>query len=167
MSVEQRLWAPWRTGYITRAVRRRQPCIFCRAARAKDDRAMHVIARGTRAFCLLNKYPYNAGHLMIAVTRHVGELSALTRQERSELMELAARMVKALTKAIRPHGFNLGVNLGRPAGAGIPGHVHLHVVPRWEGDTNFMPVTGGTKVMSRSLDDLYDALKPLARGRVR
>ena len=159
-----RLWAPWRSGYIAKARAGRQGCVFCQARRSRDDRAMRVLARGRHAFCLLNCYPYNVGHLMIAVSRHVGELTALTSQEQGELMAMAARMTAVLRRALRPHGFNLGVNLGRLAGAGIPGHLHLHIVPRWTGDTNFMPVAGGTKVLSQSLDELYARLKPLSRG---
>ena len=156
-----RLWAPWRSGYITNTRKGRSMCIFCRARRSRNDRAMQVLARGRRVFCLLNRYPYNVGHAMVAVSRHVGELSALTAQERSELMQMAERMLTAMRRALRPHGFNLGINLCRIAGAGIPGHLHVHIVPRWSGDTNFMPVVGGTKVLSQSLDELYAKLRPL------
>ena len=152
-----RLWAPWRHVYLSQPKRR--GCVFCLAKRSRrDDRRLHVIARGRRIFVLLNRYPYNPGHLMIAVYRHVGALSRVTHQEASELMEAASRMTQVLTKALHPQGFNIGVNVGRVAGAGIPGHLHMHVVPRWNGDTNFMPVTGDTRVLSESLDALHERL---------
>lgn len=153
------IWAPWRGAYLSQPPRR--GCIFCRAKRSRDDRKAHVIYRGRYLFCLLNRYPYNVGHLMVVVNRHVGTLTQLTDPEASELMRATRRMVQWLTKALRPHGFNLGVNLGRAAGAGIPGHLHLHVVPRWVGDTNVMPVVSGTKVLSGSLDALYERLRQL------
>ena len=163
-TANDRLWAPWRSGYITNTRKGRSICVFCRARRSRDDRAVQVLARGRRVFCLLNRYPYNVGHAMVAVSRHVGELSELTAGEQSELMQMAERMVTVMRRALRPHGFNLGINLGRTAGAGIPGHLHLHIVPRWNGDTNFMPVVGGTKVLSQSLEELYATLKPLMSG---
>jgi len=159
-----RLWAPWRSPYITRTHRGRQPCVFCQAKRSRNDRTAHVIYRSQRVFCLLNRYPYNNGHLMVAVYRHIGALSQLDRQEASELVQVTAQMVKLLARALRPHGFNVGLNLGRAAGAGIPGHLHMHLVPRWVGDTNFMPVIGGTKVLSESLDALYERLRQLVRS---
>lgn len=120
--------------------------------------------RGRRVFCLLNRYPYNPGHVMVAVNRHVAELSRLTPAESAELMQAAARMTRVLTGALRAQGFNVGINLGRVAGAGIPGHLHLHIVPRWLGDANFMPATSGTKVMSSSLAVLYtEVRRALAR----
>lgn len=161
-----RLWAPWRSAYIAQARRGRQRCVFCDAKRSRDDRQVHVLARGRHSFVLLNRYPYQTGHLMIAVYRHVGDLSQLTRQESSELLRVAAQMTQRLTQALHPDGFNIGINLGRSAGAGIPGHLHLHVVPRWIGDTNFMAVTSETKVLSESLDAMYERLARVrARGR--
>jgi len=135
--------------------------VFCQAKRSRDDRKAHVLYRSQRIFVLLNRYPYNNGHLMVAVYRHVGTLSQLDRHEASELMQVTVQMVQLLTRALRPHGFNVGLNLGRAAGAGIPGHLHVHLVPRWVGDTNFIPVIGGTKVLSESLDALYERLKRL------
>jgi ATP adenylyltransferase len=150
------LWAPWRSAFLMRQPQRR--CIFCVAKRSRQDRRHHVIARGGRVFALLNRYPYNNGHLMIAPYRHVGTLEALQDAEWAEILRMSRRLLEQLTRALRPHGFNAGFNLGRPAGAGIPGHLHLHLVPRWNGDTNFMPVIGRTKVISQSLDELYTVL---------
>ena len=155
----KRLWAPWRRAYLTQPPRR--GCIFCQAKRSRDDRAALVIYRARHVFCLLNCYPYNAGHLMVAANRHVGDLARLHGREVSEWMQVTRRMVRVLQRTLRPQGFKIGVNVGRVAGAGIPGHLHLHLVPRWTGDTNFMPVTSRTKVLSESLDTLYERLKPL------
>jgi len=163
MPARRQLWAPWRSPYIE-AIRpqggRRLRCIFCAAARSRADRAAWVVHRGRRVFCLLNRYPYNNGHLMISPYRHVGALARLTRAEQAELLETASQMMARLQRALQPHGFNLGINLGRIAGAGIPGHLHLHVVPRWHGDTNFMPIIGQTKIISQSLQALYERLAP-------
>ena len=158
MNAWQRLWAPWRAPYITHTSRQPKGCIFCRAKRARDDRAVHVVARGRRVFCLLNLYPYNNGHLMVSPYRHIGSLHRLTAPEMQEMLGMAARMTAALTYLFHPDGFNLGINVGRIAGAGIPGHMHLHVVPRWQADTNFMSVVSNTKVISQSLEALYDGL---------
>jgi ATP adenylyltransferase len=153
-----RLWAPWRSGFIT-AKKPPRRCIFCLAQANHEDQAHRVIARGRYAFALLNLYPYNNGHLMIAPHRHIGELDRLRPAEWAELLTLSQRLVRRLRRTLRPHAFNLGLNLGRSAGAGLPGHLHLHVVPRWDGDTNFMPVLAHTKVMSQSLDELYHLLR--------
>lgn len=166
MSRMARLWAPWRTEYIA-TLGRRSGCIFCQARRSRDDRQAHVLYRGRRVFCLLNRYPYNPGHLMIAMNRHVGDLAKLSPQEASELMQAAARMTTVLRRVFRSQGFNIGLNLGRAAGAGIPGHLHLHVVPRWNGDTNFMPIVGEMKVISTSLDAIYEQLKGRLARRAR
>jgi ATP adenylyltransferase len=150
------LWAPWRSRYLKQLKASR--CIFCVARSSRADRAHHVIDRGTHVFALLNRFPYNNGHLMIAPYRHVGSLSALRLDEWAELLRMSQRLTGRLHRRLRPHGFNLGLNLGRVSGAGIVGHLHLHVVPRWQGDTNFMPILTGTKVISQSLDELYDVL---------
>lgn len=160
MGAVERLWAPWRTAYLTQTRTRRRRCIFCAAKQSRNDRKAHVVYRGRHVFCLLNLYPYNNGHLMVTPYRHVGSLLQLTPSEASELIHVATTMVRRLTKILRPDGFNLGVNLGRSAGAGIPGHLHFHVVPRWQADTNFMPVIGQTKIVSESLDALYQRLNP-------
>ena len=160
MRTAKRLWAPWRRDYLAQPPPR--GCIFCRAKRSRDDRTTLVVYRARHVFCLLNRYPYNAGHLLIAVNRHVEDLTRLNGHEASELMQVTRDMIHLLRKALRPHGFNVGVNIGRFAGAGIPGHLHMHVVPRWEGDTNFLPVVSSTKVLSESLEALYERLTRLA-----
>lgn len=132
-------------------------CIFCDHLAAGDE----VIHRGETAFVLLNAFPYNTGHLMIAPQRHVGEIGELTDDERHELMDLSAESVRIVREAMSAHGFNVGMNLGNVAGAGIPGHLHMHVVPRWGGDTNFMTTVGETKVLPEMLADTATKLKPL------
>ena len=156
----KRLWAPWRAAVVSH--RRPRRCIFCTARSTTADRRHHVVARGRYAFCLLNRYPYNNGHLLIAPYRHVGRLEALRAEEWMDIFHLSERLTRRLTHWLHPEGFNLGMNLGRVTGAGFPGHLHLHVVPRWMGDTNFMPVVSGTKVLPQSLDELYDLF---TRGR--
>ncbi|MDQ3876370.1 MAG: HIT domain-containing protein [Actinomycetota bacterium] len=143
------LWAPWRLEYIEHADEL-PGCVFCRAL-AQDDEAALVIHRGTHAFVLLNKFPYASGHLMVAPVRHTGELAELTDDEALEIHRLAAQALGALTGVYSPQGYNLGWNLGRVAGAGVIDHVHVHVVPRWAGDTNFMPVLADVKVLPEHL----------------
>ena len=158
MAIE-RLWAPWRGTYVSRIAHASRPrCIFCLAKRSRHDRKHHVVRRGRYVFCLLNRYPYSNGHLMIAPYRHIGSFSNLQAHEALELWQMAALMERHLTALLHPHGFNMGVNVGRAAGAGIPGHMHFHVVPRWVGDTNFMPTVSGTKIISQSLAVLYEQL---------
>jgi ATP adenylyltransferase len=148
--VTKQLWAPWRLEYIEHADEQRE-CLFCAAWAADDDERALVVHRGSGAFVLLNKFPYSSGHLMVAPVRHEGGFSALTDEEVVELHRLAGQAIEALAETYRPQGYNLGWNLGRVAGAGIVDHVHLHVVPRWEGDTNFMPVLADVKVMPEHL----------------
>jgi ATP adenylyltransferase len=165
--VEQ-LWAPWRLEYVAGASG--QPtddrCIFCAKQEDGDDDRSLIVRRGERCFVLLNLYPYSNGHLMVAPYRHVAAPGALDAAERAELWELLAQSITALDEAMAPHGYNSGLNLGRVAGAGVEGHIHLHVVPRWNGDTNFMPVLADVKVMpehlSRTLERVRDAW-PAAR----
>lgn len=147
----ERLWAPWRLEYV-QAADEQPGCVFC-LARDGDDEERLVVARGERALVLLNKFPYASGHLLVAPLRHVGELGALEDGEALELHRLATRGVEALTGEYAPDGFNLGWNLGRAAGAGIVDHVHLHVVPRWSGDTNFMPVLADVRVLPEHLTE--------------
>ena len=154
----ERLWAPWRAEYVTGGTS--GECIFCAALTAGDDRARLVLARDPLAFALLNAYPYASGHVMVAVTRHEGLYEALTEDELAVIGRLSQRSIRALQAALSPDGFNLGTNLGRVAGAGVEGHLHLHIVPRWNGDTNFMPVIGGVKVISHDLGTTYEALRP-------
>jgi ATP adenylyltransferase len=147
----RQLWAPWRLEYIVGADED-EGCVFCRAA-AGDDEAGLVVHRGDHAFVLLNRYPYASGHLMVAPYRHEREFGELSAEEAVEVHRLAAAAIGALAEEMLPQGFNLGWNLGRIAGAGVVDHVHLHVVPRWAGDTNFMPVLADVKVIPEALDE--------------
>jgi ATP adenylyltransferase len=135
-------------------------CIFCAHLDADDDSTARILYRGPNAFVLLNAFPYNTGHLMIAPLQHVGELHELSADQRAQLMELTSASVDIVRTEMSAHGFNVGMNLGRVAGAGIPGHLHVHVVPRWGGDTNFMPVVGETKVLPEMLAETYAKLRP-------
>ena len=148
----KQLWAPWRLEYVEQADGEGD-CVFCDAASADDDEGRLVVHRGDKAFVLLNKFPYSSGHVMVAPYRHVGEFGDLGDDEALEIHRLAERGIAALAETYGPQGYNLGWNLGRIAGAGIVDHVHLHVVPRWAGDTNFMPVLADVKVMPEHLDD--------------
>ncbi len=134
-------------------------CIFCAALAASDDEKNHIVHRDEQTFVMLNAYPYNTGHVMVAPLRHAGELDELNSAERAALMETTALAISALKKAMDPEGFNTGMNLGKVAGAGVPGHLHVHVVPRWAGDTNFMPITGDTKVLPELLADTAKKLR--------
>jgi len=154
--VAKQLWAPWRLEYIKQADEQ-QGCIFCLAASGSDEDGL-VVRRGDRAFVLLNKFPYSSGHLMVAPYRHVGEFGELEADEAAEIHRLAAQGLGALAAVYQPQGYNLGWNLGRIAGAGIVDHVHQHVVPRWAGDTNFMPVLADVKVLPEHLAETRDRL---------
>jgi ATP adenylyltransferase len=159
----ERLWSPWRIEYIRRGDGGEdRGCIFCDlpAAGQDQDQDNHLLARGQVSFVLLNAFPYNPGHLMAAPYRHVGDYEELTAEELAEMMAFAGRAIRAMREESGPHGFNLGMNLGQVAGAGIADHVHLHLVPRWGGDTNFMPVVGRTKVLPELLDETYRRLRP-------
>ncbi|PIQ84548.1 MAG: HIT family hydrolase [Candidatus Omnitrophica bacterium CG11_big_fil_rev_8_21_14_0_20_63_9] len=155
----RRLWAPWRSVFLTHSKPR--GCFLCASVRARPVQGHHVMAKGRQAFVILNRYPYNNGHVMIAPVRHVGRLERLQPTEWLEMLALSQRVLKRLNRRLHPQGYNLGFNLGRAGGAGVPGHLHLHIVPRWNGDTNFMPVLGQTKVISQSLDVLSRLLKGL------
>jgi len=156
--------APWRAAYV-RNIRAQKGCAFCRAAESLDDAAAHVLFRGRRVFVLLNKYPYQPGHLMIAPFEHTAAFEDAPRTVTAEMSALLQRALKVLRIAYEPHGFNTGMNLGRSAGAGIISHFHLHAVPRWTGDSNFMPIVGRTKVVLEDLDTTYARLRPLFAGR--
>jgi len=146
----ERLWAPWRMEYITEEPR--PGCLFCRViADPKDKDAALVVWRPNQAVVLLNKFPYNPGHVMVAPHAHVGGLEHLDDAQTTDLMRALRRTITVLKTLLKPEGFNIGANLGRVAGAGVPDHVHLHVVPRWNGDTNFMPVLGEVKVINEHL----------------
>jgi len=155
----ERLWSPWRSQYVTSAGGD-DGCFLCDGLAGGDDAATGILYRGTHSFVILNAFPYNSGHLMVAPTRHVGETSELRSDEAHELMDVTLSSVKVVREAMSPHGFNVGMNLGRIAGAGVPGHLHVHVVPRWGGDTNFMPVVGETKVLPELLADTDKKLRP-------
>jgi ATP adenylyltransferase len=160
--VEQ-LWAPWRLAYV--AAPKEEPpakgceCFLCRGAAGADDRANLVVHRTALSIVVLNRFPYNNGHLLICPQAHKGGIEELTDDEAVDLQRLLRRMTAIIRKRMNAEGFNIGLNLGRAAGAGVPGHLHWHLVPRWVGDTNFMPVAGDTKVISQSLEALYDLLK--------
>jgi ATP adenylyltransferase len=153
----KRLWSPWRLEYLTAP--KDEGCIFCRAAEGKDDRANLVLLRGERTFLILNRYPYNNGHLMVVPYMHVPSLEDLDTPTLTELMLLLKRGLAALHVAMVPEGFNIGANLGQVAGAGVEAHVHLHVVPRWTGDTNFMPIIGDMRVIPQTWLQTYDDLR--------
>jgi ATP adenylyltransferase len=155
----ERLWAPWRLQYVKSAATDGDAgCVFC-AKLGADDREALVLHRGTRCFAMLNLYPYTNGHLMIAPTRHLAAPGDLDAEERAELWELLDHSLGVLDRTLRPHGSNVGLNLGRAAGAGVEGHLHLHVVPRWNGDVNFMPVLADVRVMAQHLDDTWQLLR--------
>ena len=159
MSIE-RLWTPWRMAYIKEHGSGEQGgCIFCDLPAEGDDQRHHILARGREAFVMLNRFPYNPGHLLIAPYRHVGDYLELTAEELAETTALAGSAIRALREESSPHGFNLGMNLGSVAGAGIADHLHLHLVPRWGGDTNFMPVVGQTKVLPELLGETWTKLR--------
>jgi ATP adenylyltransferase len=153
---ERPLWAPWRIEYIRGP--KAGECIFCAAAANRDSGSDQVVATAETCFMMLNAFPYASGHVMVAPYRHVGELEALDDAELLEVMLLARRAVAALRDVMAPDGFNAGFNIGEVAGAGYADHLHLHVVPRWRGDTNFMPVLGGTRVISQALEETREAL---------
>jgi ATP adenylyltransferase len=156
------LWAPWRLSYV--AAERpavptaADPCFLCAGLAAEDDRANLIALRTPLSVVVLNKFPYNNGHLLIAPVAHKATLEELTAEELLDTMETVRRAVRALSELMRPDGFNVGLNLGRAAGAGLPGHLHWHVVPRWNGDTNFMPVLSDARVIVQSLEALYEML---------
>jgi ATP adenylyltransferase len=152
----QQLWAPWRVSYIENG--KEDGCIFCNWQHEGDDRVHLVLHRGERTVIMLNKYPYNNGHLMVAPRRHVGYIEDLKPEEISDLMAAIQRCCVLLKKALSPHGFNIGANLGKVAGAGVEDHLHFHIVPRWEGDTNYMPVLADTRVIPEHLAETYKRL---------
>jgi ATP adenylyltransferase len=154
----QQLWAPWRISYITSA--KEEGCIFCNRQHEGDDQERLVLHHGKHTIVMLNKYPYNNGHLMVAPKRHVGSLEDLKPEEMSEVMAAIQRCCVLLKKTLSPDGFNIGANLGKVAGAGIEDHIHFHVVPRWLGDTNFMPILAETRVIPEHLAETYNRLAP-------
>lgn len=153
----KRLWAPWRMEYILSE--KESKCLFCEKLKQEKDEDNYILFRGKRCLVMLNAYPYNNGHLMIAPYRHLDSVENLKNDEAKEMMEILSRMITLLKRVLRPEGFNVGMNLGSVAGAGIVDHLHLHVVPRWKGDTSFMPLISNTKIISESLRKTYQKLK--------
>ena len=155
-----RIWAPWRLAYVKDASKdNEEECIFCAKPAAGDDEANLIVHRGERCFVILNLFPYTNGHLMVAPYEHIGRIQELPAETVAEMMGLAQRAMSRLENVYDPHGYNVGFNQGRVAGAGVEHHIHMHVVPRWGGDTNFMPVIADTKVMPQTLEQSYEALK--------
>ena len=153
----EQMWAPWRIEFIDKADS--PGCFLCDKPKLKDDTTNYILHRGKYNFIILNSYPYNPGHLMVAPFRHVGQLEELNGEESQEHIKLIQLSITLLTKALQPGGFNVGMNLGRIAGAGLADHIHSHVVPRWQGDTNFMPVIADAKVVPEALDKTFQKLK--------
>lgn len=156
------LWAPWRMDYLMS--NKPGGCIFCDKPRGNDDARNYIVFRTGLSFAMLNTYPYNNGHVMVAPFSHVGSLTELSSEERCDLMESVAKAEGLIARALSPQGMNMGINLGHCAGAGVPGHVHVHLVPRWEGDTNFMPVLGETRVIPESLEETCARLRAALPG---
>jgi len=155
-----RIWAPWRLAYVKDAAKdTEEGCIFCVKPAQEDDEANLIVHRGERAFVILNLFPYTNGHLMVAPYEHIGRIQELPAETVAEMIALAQRGMSRLEDVYDPHGFNVGFNQGRVAGAGVEHHIHMHVVPRWGGDTNFMPVIADTRVMPQTLEQSYEALK--------
>lgn len=158
------LYAPWRMKYIMGG-ERREGCVFCRAVEESDEEVL-IVYRGRLSYIILNRYPYNSGHLMVIPYRHVPSLEDLTLPELAEMMLLVKASMRALREIYKPHGFNIGVNVGEAAGAGVAGHVHIHVVPRWTGDTNFTVILSGTKVVPEPLEDTFKRLRSVVKDKV-
>ena len=158
------LFAPWRFKYVKRAEKNEtEECVFCTSVNKGVGFVSLLLHKGTHASIILNKYPYNNGHTMVIPNRHTADFNELTPQEFTELNSLLKRAHNALQRGYEPQGMNIGMNLGRTGGAGIIDHMHYHLIPRWNGDTNFMPIVGGTKVISESLEETYKKLLPLVR----
>lgn len=163
----ERLMSPWRLRYVSSERRKDEGCVFCAAFKARDDRSRLVLFRGEHNFVILNKYPYNNGHLMIVPNVHIQSLLDAPDETLVEMARLAARCEAVLRRVYRPTGINLGMNLGTSAGAGIEEHYHLHLLPRWDGDTNFMTSVGGTRVIPEALQASYRRLRPMFRQAAR
>lgn len=153
-----RIWAPWREQYLSAANKKEKGCLFCRIGKGSEDDKEHVFVRGKHCFAVLNLYPYNNGHSLIIPYRHIDDLTKMTNEARQEFFDLLDHVKTLLDEVLHPEGYNIGMNIGRAAGAGLPRHLHMHIVPRWNGDVNFMPVCGQTKVISQALDVLHRTL---------
>lgn len=151
------LWAPWRMEYILGE--KESGCIFCTRINQDSDKENLILLRGKNNFVIMNKYPYNNGHLMVVPNRHTSEFDSLSDPEKLETMNLVSKSMNVLKKTVNPDGFNVGLNIGKIAGAGIDDHLHFHIVPRWAADTNFMPVVGQTKIISEDLGETWERLK--------
>jgi ATP adenylyltransferase len=161
MGVMDRMWAPWRMEYLVQE--RGGECFLCQKTSEQGDRENGILFRGSFAFVILNAFPYNSGHLLVAPYRHLADPRALSEEELAELWQITARCLTGLEGSMGPQGFNLGINLGQAAGAGLESHLHLHIIPRWNGDTNFLPVMSETKVISEHLLTTFDKLLPFFR----
>ncbi len=153
----EQIWAPWRIKYIE--MEKAKGCILCDKAKENDDAPNYILHRGKKNFIILNSYPYNPGHLMVAPYRHVASLEELTDEELHEHFEIVSQSIKVLRQVFNPGGFNIGINAGKVAGAGIDDHIHTHIVPRWQGDTNFMPVIADVRVVPEALTETYEKLR--------
>jgi ATP adenylyltransferase len=153
----QKLWAPWRGKFILGE--KEKGCIFCKRLKEKKDDKNLILFRGEKSFIIMNRFPYNTGHLMVCPNRHTGTLENLTESEMADLMKTTQVSIKLLKSTLKPEALNLGMNLGKVSGAGVANHLHIHIVPRWTGDTNFMPVLAETKVVSISLGEVFRKLK--------
>jgi ATP adenylyltransferase len=160
----EQIWSPWRSHYIQsftgKADDADEECFLCAAAKTKgeNDKELLIVGRREHCFIIMNCYPYNAGHLLITPYRHVGDFSGMNGEELSCIMNTLQETAEILEKLLKPHGYNIGANLGRVAGAGLPGHIHFHIVPRWNGDTNFMPVLADVKVVSEAMEEMQEKL---------
>ena len=153
----KKIWAPWRMEYIQ--MEKPDGCILCEIPKQESDDANYILYRGDKNFVIMNSYPYNPGHLMIVPYRHVANLEELTDEERHEHFDIVSRSIKVLRQAFSPEGFNLGMNIGKIAGAGIEDHIHTHMVPRWQGDTNFMPLISDVRVVPEAIAATYQKLR--------
>lgn len=156
------LWAPWREKLFNK--KENKKCLFCLKLKQKKLEKNFILFKNKNCFALLNIFPYNNGHIMIAPYKHISDINLLSQKEIQEIFKLLKCSINALKKAFKPNGFNIGINLGKAAGAGVEKHLHLHIVPRWTGDTNFMPIISNTKIVSQSLISTYKKLKPLIKN---
>lgn len=156
-----KIWAPWRKKYVTH--KKPESCIFCAGSKESQDEKNYIVKRTKHSFVMLNIFPYNNGHLMAAPYKHTPDLNDLSEEELIDLMNLVRLSQRLLKKVLKPAGFNIGMNIGTSAGAGVADHLHIHIVPRWTGDTNFMPIIADTKLISESLDSLYKSLKDVEK----
>lgn len=163
----KRLFSPWRSKYIASFSEEsgRDSCLFCKAANERNDKKNLIVARKKYCFVMMNLFPYNSGHLMVIPYKHTAQIDSLSPQAHAEIMKTVSEMMRALISTLKAQGFNFGANLGRSAGAGIEQHVHFHVVPRWSGDTNFMPVLGEAKVISEAVEETYRRLRQSIKER--